>query len=323
MKVLDCANPYISESRHDFLYDNVVYDYKYKKITNVNWFYDDVELVSAKLVKINNNLYDPYFSEFERLNIDKTNNLGNNVDVSTFLYVGSEESYFKDKNKYYYGDISPNYNCFSTNEEDFKRAGVKPLVFPTLDDGSQLKEKELKIPEPYFLEEFYIDTPEVEKLLSENRKHEVIIEKEPFSYYNNLNNVLYYRASSTKFLKVSDVDPKTIRKLADYIYTDGKIILVGATVIKLDPSSFSKIPIKCFADSGYITDSEMFFKVEGDIYYLDRIEGLLRVDADVVTFEAVNNSSVCLGAETMYRDKNYIYTPSLKNGSFIINKVER
>ncbi len=74
--------------------------YRTIKLEDINA--QDIQPVGRFFFKAKGKLYDAFFPIFKNRGIDKTNNIENPIDVTTFNVFDEEGDYFQDKNGLYY-----------------------------------------------------------------------------------------------------------------------------------------------------------------------------------------------------------------------------
>lgn len=251
------------------------------KIKHVNHLIDEVEQISSQFLRINGKLYDAYVAEFQRNNIDKTHNISNSIVEKEFRAVDKEQQYFTDGINYYYKKYYPTSNaCLHQTR---KNTSIE-------------------------LSEFKLESPEEAKLYlsGENNIH---TPDGSYTLFSELNEKLYYKRKSGRFVEVPGANPKTLRnigkKYMSHFFTDGQHLIFQGEIIGSDIDSFKRIK----AGEKYT----FYYKIGGYIYRLytprntPRYGGTLtKTDFDAETFEVLDPTGN--GVDRIYQDKNYIYS---------------
>lgn len=316
-KVKDCASPYMG-GQGSTQGPSVMYPTKLSKIDGVSWWTDDVNKIGSGLIKIKGKLYDNSFEEYKKLGVDRTHNIGNNIDEATFEFLPSENrNQFKDKNKYYfypsYGHSHSFNNCYSTSEEDFLRAGITMPKITVADSDFEKK----RIPNPKYFIEFDIDSEDYNKI-----NQQVDFVSDMPGQYSSVAGSLYYKTrNSGEFTQIQGVNASSFIPLKDLgkedFYTDAKVLIFDGQVYDFNIETIKKVPTfyrgkQFFSDRFYIIENRIYF-IKG---YYDADKDIQVTDIDVNTFEYINEHSNDLG-KMRYRDKNYTYEVDFMNGEFI------
>lgn len=251
------------------------------KLDGVNHLVDDVEQISSKFLRINGKIFDAYAAEFQRHNIKKTHNISNNIVEKEFRVVDKEKQYFTDGLNYYYKKYYPTSRACLNNSR--KKSSIK-------------------------LSEFKLESPTEAKLYL-SQKNNILTSDDSYTLFAELNEKLYYKSKSGKFVEVPGVNPKTLRNIGNtYLsrfFTDGQHLIFQGEVIDSDFDSFKQIKAG---------KKETFYYKIGD--YIYRLytstntslygAALSKTDFDAETFEVLDPSDSF--SDRVYRDKNYIYS---------------
>jgi len=271
------------------------------KIEGVNHNTDDVERVSSQFIRINGKLYDAYVAEFQRMGIDKTNNVGNDINERVFRVTDEEEQYFTDGVHYYYYESYPTFRaCFSGNDNS-------PKPFSS-------NQKENVETEPIMLSEFQLNAPDEARFYLSQKNNIFTDERYGYTPFAALNGKLYFKSKSGKFVEVPGAKPSTVIELGEtytgHFFTDGSLIIFQGNVLDFDLSRFRQI------QAGDM--STFFFDIEDKIYYLYIPTNafyydatLTETDIDAESFEAVSTTGSFSGI--VYQDKGYIYKLKYRN----------
>lgn len=284
-------------------------------IENVNHKTDEVERVSSQFLRINGKIYDAYVAEFQRMGINKTNNIANNINEERFRVTDEEEQYFTDGINYYFYEHYPTFRaCFSGNDRSLPQIPISTANEQTVKN------------EPIQLNEFRLDSPEEEKFYLSQKNNIFTDEKYGYTPYAELNGKLYFKQPTGKFTIVAGAKAESFVELMDNyssyssLYTDGQNIIFQGEVLNLDLNTFEAVTVRP-QHLGYDIVTG-FFKANNRVYYLtkDRLgsleenSNLISVDADAETFEVVDTNGSASGR--VYQDKSYFYTFDKDSESF-------
>jgi len=264
----------------------------------------DIMPVGGVFFKAEGKLYDAFFPIFKNRGIDKTNNIKNPIDVTTFNVFDEEGDYFRDKNGLYYYYRYPTVNaCLSPNQDSY--------------------------PEPISLQKITLQSIE-EMQLYRGHKNNIFLPansifrfagEKSFTPYAKLNGSLYWRKYSYKdpngqFIKIIGADPEKFGFLCKStftpcdLYTDGRYVFLNGQITEIKPQTFQEITYSP-KHYGEILWSN-FFKANGRVYYLTipNIDAddayIINTEADPTTFEVIDtNGSGFPGL--VFRDKKYTY----------------
>ena len=277
--------------------------YRTIKLEDINA--QDIQPVGRFFFKAKGKLYDAFFPIFKNRGIDKTNNIENPIDVTTFHVFDEEGDYFRDKNGLYYYSGYPTENaCLSPNQNSY--------------------------PEPISLQKITLQSIE-EMQLYRGQKNNIFLPangifrpvgKKFFTPYAELNGSLYWRKYSYKdpngqFIKIIGADPEKFGFLCKStfilecdLYTDGQYVFLNGQITEIKPQTFQEITYSQ-KHYGEILWSR-FFKANGRVYYLTvpNIDAddayIINTEADPTTFEVIDtNGSGFPGL--VFRDKKYTY----------------
>jgi hypothetical protein len=273
VNALDCENPRVDQ--HAKLTKRAT------KIKHVNHLIDEVDQISSQFLRINGKLYDAYVAEFQRNNIDKTHNISNSIVEKEFRAVDKEEQYFTDGINYYYKKYYP------TSNACLHRTRTNTSI-----ELSEFKLESLAEAKFYLSVENNIFTPDGS-----------------YTLFSELNEKLYYKRKSGKFVEVPGANPKTLRnigkKYISHFFTDGQHLIFQGEVIGSDFDSFKRIKTG--------KKDTFYYKIGGYIYRLytpsitPRYDGTLtKTDFDAETFEVLDPTGN--GVDRIYQDKSYIYS---------------
>ena len=274
--------------------------YRTIKLEDINA--QDIQPVGRFFFKAKGKLYDAFFPIFKNRGIDKTNNIENPIDVTTFHVFDEEGDYFRDKNGLYYYSGYPTENaCLSPNQNSY--------------------------PEPISLQKITLQSIE-EMQLYRGHKNNIFLPVEEnksvsFTPYAKLNGSLYWRKYSYKdpngqFIKIIGADPEKFGFLCKStftpcdLYTDGRYVFLNGQITEIKPQTFQEITFRFNHRESYrgLVWSN-FFKANGRIYYLtsSSIYGddayIINTEADPTTFEVIDTNGN--GSGLVFRDKKYTY----------------
>jgi hypothetical protein len=270
INVTDCKKPY-EGGQGSFSGTETRYGDTFTKVSNANWYVDEVELLAPSLWRVDGQIYDDAFLELQRNGYERTHRIMNDIDERTLALLVDD----------YYGDVG-----FTDIDTTYVIHGWGWGSFASLNKagcfgyGSNFPTRNLTFP---------ANRPK--KDLLEVVAINLIEFREPFENLGNpvldgfssdylfVNDSLYYQLEVTSpVINLGRLSSNSeIKRLypqnggsvyGDIVAADGKIF-AGEKLIPGDPAEFSLITTGKKA-SGHTAYSDDFVLIGDDVYYIKR-----------------------------------------------------